>query len=327
MMPRPRSATVPTTLSPSRTATSWMNSSLWVGARGVSSRSVSSQSQMRPCSDPTRAVARSMIRFNNVPRSSSRAISAVTAWIASSRRARPKFCAISDGTSAANAAPPWSSPPPFPAATWDTPSSSSVTGSCTYRQLLVSERAECRIRTVFGGDQMIEKRGCRRTGRQGESELSHRTACGADRVANPMRAHRPRPIVRHRLPGAPSFRSRSRLLQANLFVRRRPWIRIDQQQPRLLHARADPARPDVEEERRDDHALVHDPLDPVQERLALAHVRFDVLLPVEIVEIGIPPIGVGPAGDDRLFETHGRIAISARSADAQPAQLLGRAGG
>src|SRR2546430_12678898 len=54
-----------------------------------------------------------------------------------------------------------------------------------------------------------------------------------------------------------------------LFRSRRPRIGIDHHERRVLHARSDPAGPDVLEDRRDPRALVHELLDLVQHRLAL----------------------------------------------------------
>src|SRR5262245_63923043 len=59
-------------------------------------------------------------------------------------------------------------------------------------------------------------------------------------------------------------RRMSVLLQAHVFERRRPRIRIDQHERGLGHPGPDPAGPDVLEDGCDAHALVHELLDLVQ---------------------------------------------------------------
>src|SRR5260370_36361627 len=76
------------------------------------------------------------------------------------------------------------------------------------------------------------------------------------------------------------------LLETNVFQRRGPWIGVDEHQGGLLHARADPARPDVLEDRPGAHALVEGLLDLVQHRLALLPVGLPRLLLVARVAVG-----------------------------------------
>src|SRR5215207_3039170 len=92
----------------------------------------------------------------------------------------------------------------------------------------------------------------------------------------------------------PDVRPRcSLLLQPDLFERRGPGIRVDQQERGLGHAGPDPARPDVLVDRRDADPLVHELLDLVEEHLALLLVRLDALLLVEGVDVGIAAVGPG----------------------------------
>src|SRR5262245_51885274 len=69
--------------------------------------------------------------------------------------------------------------------------------------------------------------------------------------------------------GGPAPRRASELLEAHVFQRCRPGIRVDQHQGRLLHSRADAARPDVFVDGGDAHALVHEALDLVEHGLPL----------------------------------------------------------
>src|SRR5215212_3489944 len=68
--------------------------------------------------------------------------------------------------------------------------------------------------------------------------------------------------------GTPGFPD-SGTLQPHFFERRRPRVRVDQHQPWFLDPRADPARPDIVEDRREPGALVQQPLNLMQRCLAL----------------------------------------------------------
>src|SRR5215813_179286 len=114
------------------------------------------------------------------------------------------------------------------------------------------------------------------------------------------------------------------LLQSDFLERRRPWIRIDQHEARLLHARAHAARPDVLEDRAEAHALVEDLLDLVQHRLPLLAVGLARLLLVERVDVGITTIRVGAVARHDLRHPGRRVTVEARPAHAHAAQLLRR---
>src|SRR5689334_8056838 len=72
----------------------------------------------------------------------------------------------------------------------------------------------------------------------------------------------------------PGCRPRSPLLQAHVLEGRGPGKGVDQHQGRLLHAWPDATRPEVEPDRGEHHALVHELLDPVQQGFAFRPVRF-----------------------------------------------------
>src|SRR6266498_1845127 len=81
--------------------------------------------------------------------------------------------------------------------------------------------------------------------------------------------------------------SRSLLLEAHLFERRRPRVGVDQHQRGLLHPGPDSRRPDVFPDGREPHPLVDDLLDLVQQRLALAAIGHEGLLLVQRVDVEI----------------------------------------
>src|SRR5882672_4164401 len=124
-------------------------------------------------------------------------------------------------------------------------------------------------------------------------------------------------VTRSSMP--PSF-----LLETNVFERRRPRIRIDQHQRRLLDPGADAARPDILVDRRDPDPVVDDLLDLVQERLALLPVGFSRLLSVERVDVGIAAVGEGAVARVDLRHPRGGVAIEGARADAHPFELLRR---
>src|SRR5207247_1677231 len=105
---------------------------------------------------------------------------------------------------------------------------------------------------------------------------------------------------------------------------RGPWIGVDEHQRGLLHARADPARPDVLEDRPEAHALVEELLDLVQRRLALLPVGLPRLLLVQRVDVGIAAIGVRAVAGHDLRHPRGRIAVKPAAADTHATELLGR---
>src|SRR5690348_13197502 len=108
------------------------------------------------------------------------------------------------------------------------------------------------------------------------------------------------------------FATRLLLLQPHFFQRRRPRIGIDQHQGGLGDARADAARPAVLPDRAQADAFVHEPLDLVQDRLALRAIGFARLLRVEFVDIGIATVGVGAGRGHDLGDARGRIAVHRR---------------
>src|SRR4029077_409471 len=113
------------------------------------------------------------------------------------------------------------------------------------------------------------------------------------------------------------------LSQAHVFERRRPRIRVDQHERGLRHPRADSAGPDVLEDRRDPHALVHDLLDLVQERLALLAIGLAGLPLVEVVDVGVAAVGVGALARIELGHPRGGVAVEGARADADSLRLLG----
>src|SRR5215467_13780258 len=114
----------------------------------------------------------------------------------------------------------------------------------------------------------------------------------------------------------------SALFQAYVFERRRPRIRVDHHERRIGYPRPDAARPDVFEDRRDPHAVGHDLLDLVQERLALLAIGLARLLLVERVDLGIAAVGVRALARIDLRHPRGGVAVERARADAETLRLL-----
>src|SRR5436309_9297143 len=92
--------------------------------------------------------------------------------------------------------------------------------------------------------------------------------------------------------GAAAKDSRLRLLQADVLVGPREVEKGIQPDRRLLDARADAVQARRLEDRRVHHALVHQALDLMQQRLALLAVALLRLLDEEVVEVRMAAIGV-----------------------------------
>src|SRR5581483_4823562 len=98
----------------------------------------------------------------------------------------------------------------------------------------------------------------------------------------------------------------------------------DQHERRLLDARPDATRPHVLEDRRDADALVHQPLDLVEQQLALAAIELVRLLLVERVDVRVAAVGIGAVARNDLRHARGGVAIQRARAHADAAQLLRR---
>src|SRR5689334_24738417 len=79
----------------------------------------------------------------------------------------------------------------------------------------------------------------------------------------------------------------SAFLQADFLQRRRPRIRVDEHQRRLLHTWADAAGPDVIEDAREAGAVVEHLLDLMQHRFALLAIELARLFLVERLDIRV----------------------------------------
>src|SRR5262249_21631815 len=119
------------------------------------------------------------------------------------------------------------------------------------------------------------------------------------------------------------FYTHSSLLQAHILERRRPGVGVDRHQRRLLHPRSDAARPDVEPDGREHHALVHELLDLVQQGLAFRPVRLTVLLFEQCINIGIASPRIYPSTDHDFLDTRGGVAVTCAGTDTEAPQLLG----
>src|SRR6266498_5822038 len=96
--------------------------------------------------------------------------------------------------------------------------------------------------------------------------------------------------------------TRSLFLEAHVLVRRRKVEQRVQADRRLLDPRPDPVQGGGLEDRGVHDALVHQPLELIQHRLALLAVALLRLLPEQVVDIGIPAVGVGAGADDEGFQ-------------------------
>src|SRR3989442_13435383 len=98
----------------------------------------------------------------------------------------------------------------------------------------------------------------------------------------------------------PVVEARLALLEPDLFEGRRPRIRVNEHERRVLHARTDPARPDVVVDRGEADAAAELLLDLGEHRRALLLVQLLRLLPVERLDVGIGAVRVGALGGHRL---------------------------
>src|SRR5262245_37315977 len=99
------------------------------------------------------------------------------------------------------------------------------------------------------------------------------------------------------------------LLEGHVFVGGRPGIRVDLQQGRLGHPRADAARPDVLPDRPEPHPLVQELLDLVEHRLALLAIRLAGLLLEQVVDIGIGTAREVAVARHELGHARGGVAV------------------
>src|SRR5438128_1831894 len=111
-------------------------------------------------------------------------------------------------------------------------------------------------------------------------------------------------------------------LQLHVFVRCGKRPAGNEPETRLGHARA--LRVDEAElpDRRVDHLLVDELLDPMEDRLASLPVELAGLLAKEPVDVGIAAVDEGAAPDDESLETDRRIPEGAAAAVQQVLQLL-----
>src|SRR5437667_4163633 len=95
----------------------------------------------------------------------------------------------------------------------------------------------------------------------------------------------------------------SLLLQAHVFPGGREVELRAQADPGLLDARADPVQRGRLEDPPVHDALVHEPLDLVQERLTLLAVALRRLLPEQVVDVGISAGRIGRGADDEVLDS------------------------
>src|SRR5207244_1501685 len=70
------------------------------------------------------------------------------------------------------------------------------------------------------------------------------------------------------------------------------------------------------------HALVRELLDAVEQRLALAAIELARLLLEQVVDVGMAAGRVRPAGDEVVLDARGGVAVAARAAEQEVLQLL-----
>src|SRR5437879_886177 len=100
----------------------------------------------------------------------------------------------------------------------------------------------------------------------------------------------------------------SLLLQAHVLVGRSEVELRVQADGGLLDPRADSVQGGGVEDGAEHDAVVHQALDPMQQRLTLLAVALVRLLLEEIVDVGISARGVWRASDEEGFEAHGGAA-------------------
>src|SRR3989442_11911840 len=114
----------------------------------------------------------------------------------------------------------------------------------------------------------------------------------------------------------PVVEARLALLEPHLFERRRPRIRVNEHERGVLHARTDPARPDVVVDRREAHAVVELLLNLREHRRALLLVQLLRLLAVERLDVGIGAVRVRALGRHGLRQARAGVAVDGVDAHA-----------
>src|SRR5256712_13416509 len=111
-------------------------------------------------------------------------------------------------------------------------------------------------------------------------------------------------------------------LQLYLLVPRREDVAGDESDPRFLHPRSQAVHAGVQPDRRDHHLVVDELLDAVQGRLAPLRVQLVRLFLEEPIDVGIAPVGVRAAADQKGLDPGGRVTESAAAALDEAAGLL-----
>jgi hypothetical protein len=114
----------------------------------------------------------------------------------------------------------------------------------------------------------------------------------------------------------------SRPFQAHLLVGSRKVEQRVQAHCRFLHPWAHAVQCRWLEDRRLHDPLLHQPLDLVQQRLTVAPVALDRLLPEEVIDVGMATIGLGSRAEHKRLDTRGSVAGGARGHHQETLQFL-----
>src|SRR5262245_59204574 len=112
----------------------------------------------------------------------------------------------------------------------------------------------------------------------------------------------------------------------HVFVRRERRV-VDPGDRVLGDPRADAHEGAEVHDRGEHHAIDRQLLDPVERRLALAHVALAGLLLEQIVDVRIPTVGICTLRVDELLHAAGRVSRVPHAGDEQAAELLLAPGG
>src|SRR6266571_4767716 len=115
---------------------------------------------------------------------------------------------------------------------------------------------------------------------------------------------------------------RSRLLEAHVLVGRGEVELGAQPDRRFLHPRTNTMKDGGLKDRAEHDTLVHEALDPMQQRLALLAVALLRLLLEEVIDVGIAPGGVWRAADHEGLDADCRATRRRRGRRDDPAELL-----
>src|SRR5256712_2723646 len=111
-------------------------------------------------------------------------------------------------------------------------------------------------------------------------------------------------------------------LEPNVLVRRRVRVVGDQGEGRLVNLRPYTPNESVFPDRSEHDAIVEDPLDLMEQRLALLAIELSRLLLEEVFDFGEDPVRVPAAPRREQLDSSRRVAARARSAQHDTAELL-----